>query len=181
MTALLFRSGTPFPRAYPEWLEERVAFIDQFRPEGHVARSGALYCAPDKASFQKWHQGNRATKTHVACPHRIWVDDARLMVYPTLPYEQAVRLFDKWKNGLTGNPEKTLAEAKGWAQLYWQSGIPLSEWQNQTAKIDPEQSHWWDLYETLVDPSLIKRRQTIGLKWLKSEDFHTEVVPLTSF
>lgn len=109
-------SMTPPEKHGFDGMDERIAKIDSFAPEGRQGRAGAIFASPDLASHSRWIKGVSFAGVDATQNHEITVDPEKVYVYSVEAYERA-------SSDLFVRPEEVDKRIKG----FWESGRTLSE------------------------------------------------------
>lgn len=114
-------SMTPPEKHGFDGMDEKIAKIDSFAPEGRQGRAGAIFASPDLASHSRWVKGVSLAGVDTTQNHEITVDPEKVYVYSVEAYERASsdlfgreeqekRIKDFWESG------KKLSDYSEWAK-----------------------------------------------------------------
>lgn len=126
-TTRVFRNGSLTPAQYTGEALEDAEKADALRPEGHAPRHGSLFASPSLAGVGRWTDANHScfgSRVDFDLTTReITVDPEGLFVYSV----------KAWEDHSWGDKE---------ASVYWDSAIPLKDWDRIAAERNLDPSEW---------------------------------------
>lgn len=132
----VYRVGslTP-PESHFSDLNDFLATVDSYKPEGRQGRYGAIFASPDMSSHSRWILGSQDNKHEEALDsHEITVDENSVYVYDVKLYENSSRFEERFGK----DSEKFKEEVK----KFWESGMTLADWKDWAKENNPEPGSW---------------------------------------
>jgi hypothetical protein len=146
----VFRCGSMAKPVHNERMESSFKFFDSIAPEGRVLRRDAIFASPERTALQPWidmkerkrnrsetmqranREFNHEFNMDVSVRHLdLFLDDSLFVYNADLFGEIHITgIYNDW------DPQQVDAS------LYWESGIPLSEWKNSEFANTKEAESW---------------------------------------
>lgn len=128
----VYRNGSLNLAEHSEDIQQRWAPYDEAKPANRSGRLNSLYASPNIAGVVRWVKGNHLVSGNDPkvdlTNHEITVSNPeQVFVYSIDVYDKTTRF-----NG---------ADTKG-VEKYWESGIPLSEWESKAAELNLDPTEW---------------------------------------
>lgn len=144
----VYRNGSLSLAEHSEDIQQRWAPYDDAKPANRSGRLNSLYASPSIAGVVRWVKGNHLVsgsdpKADLTNHEIIVSNPEQVFVYSIDAYDKTTR-FDG-------------ASTKG-VEKYWESGIPLSEWESKSAELNLDPTEW----EVLLPVESIKSSKVVS-------------------
>jgi hypothetical protein len=147
-TAKVYRNGAVEVGKHSPSIVESWFGYDSFKPAGRSGRLESIYASPTLPGLIRWVRGNHLTSAKN--PDVDLTNNEITVVNPEDIYVYSIELYDRFFS-YDGVSEED-------AKAYWDSGIPLSDWEKVSTEQNLRASEW----EVLIPAEKVKTVRKIS-------------------